>query len=301
MSSLPSQATTTTTTTRRAAVASRLKPSIAQSIIRPQNLSTNIFTSSTNKKQAKTNDDQENNKQPTPSANPAAAFSSSSQFPFSFPHLAGLGLAMASNTLNSNDHHHHHHHNMEHSSPALEPEVMNHCSMNMVFNSQPIGTCIVFRQFYVSGTMALLFYLSLLFVIAVGYEYLRLASNRFERMIQVKLSGGASKRALSPPRRVSSNENLIDNPAASLVDGSNLSLINPKLASWGQISVPRSIQLTRSLFYVSNVALSFFLMLVVMTYNAQIILAVLAGAFVGHFVFHREISFGQPDKGMACH
>jgi len=169
--------------------------------------------------------------------------------------------------------------------------------MNMVFNSQPIGTCIVFRQFYVSGTMALLFYLTLLFIVAVGYEYLRLASNRFERMLQVKLSGSVAKRPLSPPPRVSSNENLIDNLAA----GPDATLVNPKLASWGQICVPRSIQLTRSLFYVSNVALSFFLMLVVMTYNAQIILAVLAGAFVGHFVFHREISFGQPDKGMACH
>ena len=191
---------------------------------------------------------------------------------------------------------------MGHSAPTLEPEGMNmnHCSMNMVFNSQPIGTCIVFRQFYVSGTMALLFYLTMLFLIAVGYEYLRLASNRFERMIQVKLSGGVSKRALSPPRRVSSNENLIDNPAA-IQDTANVGLISPKLASWGQIAVPRSLQLTRSLFYVSNVTLSFFLMLVVMTYNAQIILAVLAGAFVGHFVFHREISFGQPDKGMACH
>lgn len=117
--------------------------------------------------------------------------------------------------------------------------------------------CGRFRQFYVSGTMALLFYLTLLFIVAVGYEYLRLASNRFERMLQVKLSGTVTKRPLSPPPRVSSNENLIDNLAAS----PDATLVNPKMASWGQICVPRSIQLTRSLFYVSNVTLSFFLML----------------------------------------
>ncbi|PLW09607.1 hypothetical protein PCANC_22835 [Puccinia coronata f. sp. avenae] len=243
---------------------SRVKPSIAESIIRPQTLSANVFTS-----QPKQNLHTET--APLPPNAP--------QLPFSVPQLAALGLAMASSSLNSDDHQHHHHHqqhNMDHSSHGTpEAQAMSHCSMNMVFNSQPIGTCIVFRQFYVSGTMALLFYLTLLFVIAVGYEYLRLASNRFERMIQVKLSA-------SP-------------------DPASINLINPKLASWGQICVPRSIQLTRSLFYISNVALSFFLMLVIMTYNAQIILAVLAGAFVGHFVFHREISFGQPDKGMACH
>ncbi|MBW0569788.1 hypothetical protein O181_109503, partial [Austropuccinia psidii MF-1] len=74
---------------------------------------------------------------------------------------------------------------------------------------------------------------------------------------------------------------------------------NPK--PHGQIIVPRSIQLTRSLLYVSNIALSFFLMLVIMTYNAQIILAVLAGAFVGHFIFHRQLTNNESNRGMACH
>ncbi|KAI7964780.1 hypothetical protein MJO29_002878 [Puccinia striiformis f. sp. tritici] len=257
----------------RPAIAQRIKPSIAESIFKTQKLSKNVFTTTTSTEEPTT-------------ATTTTISPSQSQLPFEMSHSE----------------HQHHHHTMDHSSPTPEPQGMhmNHCSMNMVFNSEPIGTCIVFRQFYVSGTMALLFYLSLLFVIAIGYEYLRLASSRYERMIQVKLSGGVSKRAsnLTSPRRVSSNENLIDNSTPNNSDGHNIS---PKLVGWGQISVPRSVQLTRSLFYVSNVALSFFLMLVVMTYNLQIILAVLIGAFVGHFIFHREITFGQPDKGMACH
>jgi copper transporter 1 len=78
-------------------------------------------------------------------------------------------------------------------------------------------------------------------------------------------------------------------------------------------------QLARSGLYVVNVALSFFLMLVIMTYNSyvsasrpaapnltrrQLIFSVLAGAFVGHFVLHRDLPLAAlPDdsKGMQCH
>lgn len=163
--------------------------------------------------------------------------------------------------------------------------------MNMVFNSDPMGTCIVFRQFYVSGTAALLGYWILLFLLAVGYEYLRLATARFDAVTRIKLSLQASSR-----RGLQRSANRIGNSPVTenLLDSTSGMM-------WGKVAVPRRIQLTRSLFYLSNVAMSFFLMLVVMTYNAQIIAAVLAGAFVGHFLFHRELSIDENDKGMACH
>lgn len=271
---------------RRKKGLSRLRPSIAESILeKPQFKSNNIFTTKTRLPSAAASSEL--------SHHPAAAKTDQVnplQLPLSIPSITTpLSLAMAS------DAHHHHHHPSE---PQTE-SMMSHCSMNMVFNSQPIGTCIVFKEFYISGTMALIFYLTLLFILSIGYEYLRLASIRYERMIKIKLSTASilkkppSSRSLrspssSSPPRVSSSDQLIE--ASSKFT-----------TAWGQMTVPRSIQLTRSLFYVSNVALSFFLMLVVMTYNAQIIVAVLAGAFVGHFIFHREISTGEVDKGMACH
>jgi hypothetical protein len=100
---------------------SRVKPSIAESIIRPQTLSANVFTS-----QPKQNLHTET--APLPPNAP--------QLPFSVPQLAALGLAMASSSLNSDDHQHHHHHqqhNMDHSSHGTpEAQAMSHCSMNMV-------------------------------------------------------------------------------------------------------------------------------------------------------------------------
>jgi len=45
-------------------------------------------------------------------------------------------------------------------------------------------------------------------------------------------------------------------------------------------------------------------MLVIMTYHAYLIASVLAGAFVGHFVLHRELPVSgaeEEDRGMACH
>ncbi|CAH7690835.1 Ctr copper transporter family-domain-containing protein [Phakopsora pachyrhizi] len=208
--------------------------------------------------------------------------------------------------MDDHQHQHHHHHHqpgMVHSTMESS-ESIRRCSMNMIFNTRPIGTCIVFRQFYVSGTTALISYLILLFLLAVGYEYLRLATSRFDKVTAIKLSLRPSPigngRRASPSSSSGVANRILSSPTNSI---ENLNDYNPKIKAlgWGKVCVPRDIQLTRSLFYVTNVAISFFLMLVVMTYNAQIIAAVLAGAFVGHFLFHRELTFEDSDKGMACH
>ena len=86
-----------------------------------------------------------------------------------------------------------------------------------------------------------------------------------------------------------------------------------------------SARLTRAALYGAQVFLSFFLMLVFMTYNvrllsslyslsysmfivqAYLIAATVLGAAIGHFIFssHMDIdavlSGGAADKGMACH
>jgi len=80
-----------------------------------------------------------------------------------------------------------------------------------------------------------------------------------------------------------------------------------KRASTGT-PVPLLARLTRAALYGATIFLSFFLMLVFMTYNAYLILAVVIGAALGHFIFGHEIDVegvlsgsGAGGKGMACH
>jgi len=68
------------------------------------------------------------------------------------------------------------------------------------------------------------------------------------------------------------------------------------------IAVPPLYRAMRAALYGASVGLSFFLMLVFMTYNAYLILAVVLGAMVGHYTLGEIM---EPDdisgKGMACH
>lgn len=78
--------------------------------------------------------------------------------------------------------------------------------------------------------------------------------------------------------------------------------------------IPRSHQMLRSVGYATSVSLSFFLMLLFMTYNAWVIGAVVVGAAFGHYLFQRpgaaddqvdESNLDMDDdddfRGMACH
>lgn len=60
----------------------------------------------------------------------------------------------------------------------------------------------------------------------------------------------------------------------------------------------------RSLMYGGNVAISVFLMLVMMTYNAWLIGAIIAGAVCGSFIFDSTSVSAEgllPSKGSVCH
>jgi copper transporter 1 len=162
------------------------------------------------------------------------------------------------------------------------------CTMNMLWNADTKGPCIVFRFLQLKGPWSTLAYMVLLAVLATAYEYLRLYAASHDRVVRARL-------VLGPTAAASCRSGAQPGSRASSPHGS------PE-RRWGSLVVPRSQQLGRSALYVLNVAISFFLMLVIMTYNAQLIFAVLVGAFVGHFVFHRELSLeGDSAKGMACH
>jgi len=180
--------------------------------------------------------------------------------------------------------------------------------MNMLWNTQTINTCIVFRQWHISSTFS--FVLSFFVIVALGilYEYLREVQKTVDRRIAAGLRGSGAELAResrSGSRAASSSpEVLSEVEDAGLLTGRRAL----KRASGCGTPVPLVARITRAVLYGLTVFLSFFLMLVFMTYNAYLILAVVAGAALGHFIFGKELDVegvlsgvGAGGKGMACH
>jgi len=189
------------------------------------------------------------------------------------------------------DHSHHMHHSED---VATE---MARCSMNMLWNTQIIDTCIVFKSWHVTSNAY--FFGSCIAIVCLGvfYEYLRAFSKSVDTRIALSLiaSGKGKKRSASETRsgRSSPDED------AGLLTGRRVF----KVATAGA-PVPFLLRVLRAALYGATVFLSFFLMLVFMTYNAYLILATVLGAALGHYIFHGTINLdlvGDEGKGMSCH
>jgi len=187
------------------------------------------------------------------------------------------------------------------------------CKMNMLWNTDIIDTCIVFRSWHISSHTT--FVLSILAIISLGvfYEYLRVFQRKLDVRIAVSLSSANGKARSgrereSPPPSRHATRNASSSPEGNYEDAGLLSghrLIKNSLTG---VPVPPVLRALRAVVYGSTVFLSFFLMLVFMTYNAYLIGAVVVGAALGHYIFGATIN---PDtilsesatggKGMACH
>ncbi|KAL9708659.1 copper transpport protein [Leucoagaricus gongylophorus] len=166
---------------------------------------------------------------------------------------------------------------------------MHECTLDMLWNTNIIDTCIVFRSWHITSNTAFLFSFFLVIALGVFYEYLRIFSHRFDQNL-------VSLREKSPIRLPSTRSSPERNDR-NIVSSSQWS----KVSSPG-IPVPLIPRLIRAALYGATVFLSFFLMLIFMTYNAYLILAVILGATIGHFVFGSTIDIStSAGKSMACH
>ncbi|KAH9935771.1 Ctr copper transporter [Fomitopsis serialis] len=171
------------------------------------------------------------------------------------------------------------------------------CSMNMIWNTQIEDTCVVFKWWHVRSTAG--FVASFFAIVALGvlYEWLRVAARDADRLIAKRLVAEGKGKARIRSGRATPES---DSEAAGLLGGE-------RAARKVGTPLPFLPRVTRAVLYGVQVFLSFFLMLVFMTYNAYLILAVIAGAAIGHFVFssHFDINAalaGPVDsKGMSCH
>ncbi|KAJ7187948.1 Ctr copper transporter family-domain-containing protein [Mycena filopes] len=201
----------------------------------------------------------------------------------------------------------------EHGMPALAK-----CSMHMLWNTQIVDTCIVFPSWHVRSTAGCVppMPFTIQNVDKVLVQLHRLVHRNHDPRC-ILLSTSVHSRSPWTPRialsLVASNKG-----KARLTSGTRSGRSSPsdedaslltgrkmfKVATAGT-PVPFLLRVLRATLYGATVFLSFFLMLVFMTYNAYLIFATVFGAALGHYVFGGTINIdallSEEAKGMACH
>ncbi|EGR44104.1 uncharacterized protein TRIREDRAFT_71029 [Trichoderma reesei QM6a] len=133
------------------------------------------------------------------------------------------------------------------------------CSMNMLFTWDTTNLCIVFRQWHVRSTASLIFSLIAVVLLGIGYEALRSVSRRYEASLATRLE--------TVPRQ-------------------------------NRETVSKRGHVIKATLYAIQNFYAFMLMLVFMTYNGWVMVAVSLGAFVGYLLFGHSTS---ATKDNACH
>jgi len=157
--------------------------------------------------------------------------------------------------------------------PGMDHDMPAQCSMNMLFTWDTTNLCIVFRGWRITGTLSLIVSLLAIILLTAGYEAVREASRRYE----------AHAARVGEGRRDGDDTN---ESSSLLGPGRNV----------GRTS-EQQMKIVKGIFYAVQVFYSFFIMLLFMTYNGWIMLAVAVGAFVGYLLF----SGSSSTKSVACH
>ncbi|RYN74559.1 hypothetical protein AA0117_g6877 [Alternaria alternata] len=135
------------------------------------------------------------------------------------------------------------------------------CNMNMLFTWDTTDLCIVFPSWHISGTGSLIFSLLAVVLLTAGYEAIREISRRYEAYSKGIMEGSRGRNG-----------------------------------GVGR-SAEQQMKMIKAVLYAVQVFYSFFIMLLFMTYNGWIMLAVAVGAFVGYLMFSQSSS----TKSVACH
>ncbi|KAG7293334.1 hypothetical protein NEMBOFW57_003382 [Staphylotrichum longicolle] len=154
---------------------------------------------------------------------------------------------------------HDHHHMMDHSSHGGMDHGSGQCNMNMLFTWDTTNLCIVFRQWHITSNLSLVVSLAAIVAICAGYEALREAIRRYEATL--------SKRVDTAPRQ-------------------------------SREQVSRQAHVTKAVLYGIQNFYAFMIMLIFMTYNGWVMIAVSLGAGLGYLVFGGS---APVTKETACH
>ncbi|KAH7417203.1 CTR2 long splice variant [Cadophora sp. MPI-SDFR-AT-0126] len=146
------------------------------------------------------------------------------------------------------------------------------CNMNMLFTWDTTNLCIVFRWWHIQTTPGLLFSLLAVVALTAAYEAIRSASRRYEQYVTKKVD---------------------DAPIGAVTE------TTPFLwTGRNQVEVNQKAHVIKAVIYAVQTFYAFMLMLLFMTYNGWVMLAVGVGSFVGYLVFGNNTS---ASKDSACH
>ncbi|KAI0176753.1 CTR2 long splice variant [Pestalotiopsis sp. NC0098] len=189
------------------------------------------------------------------------------------------------------DHAHMDHGNMDHG--GMDHGGMDHgghggggmtdmCNMNMLFTWDSTNLCIIFKSWHVRGTASLVFSLLAIVAVCVGYEALREATRRYETW--------ANKRQETAPLL---NGGHLDQEEEQVTENT------PFLwTGQHQVEASKRAHLIKALLYAVQCFYAFMMMLLFMTYNGWVMLAVFVGNFVGYIMFGNST---KATKDNACH
>ncbi|ORX73776.1 Ctr copper transporter [Linderina pennispora] len=141
------------------------------------------------------------------------------------------------------------------------------CAMNMSFNWETENVCVLFDFWRINSNASLVFTCLAVFLLGYLYEAARTSVRSWEKSMA---------------------------PAGTTlpIDGAGAPLIRTA-------AVLNKVRWQRAIFYGLMVAYSYSLMLIFMTYNGFLILAVIGGAIAGHYKYSTD-DWGAV-RGASCH
>ncbi|KAJ5970963.1 uncharacterized protein N7479_000881 [Penicillium vulpinum] len=170
------------------------------------------------------------------------------------------------------------------------------CNMNMLFNWSSENLCIIFRSWHITGPFSFLLSLIAIVILTAGYEGVRSATRKYEAAHVQRLSAFLSLPATTGDAEIA--DPIIANGLADTIHNTRNEGSPLLVGRDNRGTLVRKGKLIMAALYAIQVFYSFFIMLLFMTYNGQVMIAVAVGAFVGYLVF----SEGTPAaKTIACH
>ncbi|EHY59202.1 copper transpport protein [Exophiala dermatitidis] len=153
------------------------------------------------------------------------------------------------------------------------------CSMNMLFTWSSKNLCIIFPQWRVTGTHSFILSLLAIVLLTAGYECVREISRRYEQIHKARMAAYSTS--------ASSEDTQVNESNSLLVVGRE-----------SKAAAERQGTIIKAALYAVQVFYSFFIMLLFMTYNGWVMLAVAVGAFIGYLTFGDNLT---STKSVACH
>ncbi|KAI0868603.1 Ctr copper transporter family-domain-containing protein [Hypoxylon argillaceum] len=188
------------------------------------------------------------------------------------------------------DHSHMDHAGMDHGDGGHGSMAM--CKMNMLFTWDTTNLCIVFRQWHVTGATSLVFSLLAIVAICAGYEALREGTRRYELWLSTK-EASYNRYQDNDPNHEHEREQV-----AETTPFLGIERIGSGAGSSAEAPIGQRARIVKAVLYGVQNFYAFMIMLLFMTYNGFVMIAVAVGAGLGYYLFG---SHTQATKETACH